>query len=80
MYICAMTYNVHVHVAQLPKLGMLYQLQMKLSEDNFEALRGEAYDLGTITEVVEEILTGSGQQLSLSLPAYDEVRSYGDIL
>lgn len=53
----------------------MYNTQLKLSEDQFEVFRGDAYDLGTITEVVDDILTKSGPQLSLSLPAYDEVRS-----
>ena len=50
-------------------------VQLQLSEDRFEALHGEAFDLGTITEVLEELLAGPGQQLSITLPSYNKVHT-----
>ena len=41
-----------------------------MSDDNFEALRGDAYDLGTVTEDCE--LDGQ-EQHGVKLPQYDQV-------
>ena len=51
---------------------MLYQL--KLSEDELEGLRGEVYDLGTISEVLEGVLSESDSQVTITLPSYDKVK------
>jgi hypothetical protein len=55
-------------------------LQLKLSEDVLEELRGEVYDLGTISdsEVLEGILSESDRQISIALPSYDKVRELSD--
>ena len=47
--------------------------QLKLSEDVLEGLRGEVYDLGTITEVLEGILSETDKQIPITLPSYDKV-------
>jgi hypothetical protein len=53
--------------------------QLKLSEDVLEGLRGEVYDLGTISEVLEGIFSESDRQISVTLSSYDKVRKLSDL-
>ena len=47
-----------------------FALQFALSDDHFEQLRSDAYDLGTVSEDCE--LEG-GDQYGLHLPPYEQV-------
>ena len=59
----------------MQKMPIVSLLQLKLSEDELEGLRSELYDLGTISEVLDGILSESDKQVSITLPSYDKVRN-----
>ena len=49
-------------------MTILYQI--KLSDNHFEHLRSDAYDLGTVLEESQEVLESIG---TYNIPSYDKV-------
>ena len=61
-----MSFILSVYLSEVP----LHVVQLSLSEDHYDQLRSEAYDLGTVSEDCE--LDGH-EQHGVTLPPYEQV-------
>ena len=57
--------------------SLLTEIELKLSDDNFEKLHSQAYDAGTVMEEVQETMGDMEGKVAISLPSCTKV-SYGE--